>query len=105
MAAGSYGVSHGETAAITASSVTITAPLTNRRRLRRIEPSPTPRPLTAGSATLDPGVDHAVEEIDGEVGRQHEHRREEDRARHERNVEAEDRLHGEPSESRQVEDR
>src|SRR5262245_7637611 len=99
MAEGSYGVSHGANAAIATSSPTMATPPVRRRRLRPGETSP----LGEISATAHPRIDRAVEQIDGEVRGQHERRGEEHGAGDDRDVEAEDRLHGEPAEAGPVE--
>src|SRR5881409_1012302 len=88
IASGSYAVSHGAASATSPSVPTSTTPAAKSRRLRRREPSP----VSAASGTLYPRVDHAVEQVDDQVRDQHQHRREEDRAGHERDVEIEHRL-------------
>src|SRR2546428_12580469 len=100
MASGSWAGSHGAASATSAGAPTSTTPAAKSRRLRRREPSP----VSAASGTLHPRVDHAVEQVDHQVRDQYQHRREEDRAGDERDVEIEDRLHREPAEAGPVED-
>src|SRR5947208_5273653 len=101
IASGSYGVSQGAAAAASTSAPTMIAPTRKNRRLRAAEPSPT----TVVSATLHPRVDQPVEQIDDQVREEHEDGGEQHRAGHQRDVEAEDGLHGEAPEAGPVEDR
>src|SRR5436309_576880 len=84
---------HVAPTAANASAPTSTTPAAKSRRLRRCEPSP----VSAASGTLHPWVDRAVEQVYNQVRDQHEDAREEDRTGNEWDVEAEHRLHRQPT--------